>query len=416
MLNARNLRIDHRPFPARPSGPRVAVAVLGDLGRSPRMLYHARLLADSGARVTLIGRAGALPQQFLGGDISVRTLPARRRRGSTAAETARWIVETARLFVELLRASPEVVLLQAPPLVPAALAALAASRIRGARLIIDWHNFGDALLALRPRGAGAPAALLAAVEGVLGRAADGHLAVSEELAAALPDARGVFGARVFRDRPHERFSAAGGGEAAAFRAEIVRSLALPFAEPLLLALCPTSWGRDEELDRLIPAAERAAAELSADARPILLLASGDGDGREAFEARSRSLPASRIAVRTTFVPGDAYPLLVRSADVGVSLHRPALGLDPPMKVADLLGAGVPVLELRGGAAPASLVVDGRNGEVFGDTAGLAAALVRLASDPRALAGLRAGAQESGRPSFREAWLAEAAPLLLRKTA
>jgi beta-1,4-mannosyltransferase len=41
---------------------RVTVAVLGDLGRSPRMLYHALSLADSGADVDLVGYAEhALP-------------------------------------------------------------------------------------------------------------------------------------------------------------------------------------------------------------------------------------------------------------------------------------------------------------------------------------------------------------------
>src|SRR5262245_37566747 len=38
-----------------PHSTRVVVAVLGDLGRSPRMLYHAQALADSGADVDLVG-------------------------------------------------------------------------------------------------------------------------------------------------------------------------------------------------------------------------------------------------------------------------------------------------------------------------------------------------------------------------
>ncbi|HET7451552.1 MAG TPA: hypothetical protein VFL12_02330, partial [Thermoanaerobaculia bacterium] len=188
------------------------------------------------------------------------------------------------------------------------------------------------------------------------------------------------------------------------------------SEPILLALCPTGWGRDEDVDLLIPAAESAAAELPAGARPILLLVSGAGEGRESFEERARRFRAANVAIRTTFVSGDAYPLLVHGADVGVSLHRPVLGLDPPMKVADLLGGGVPVLELRDGPAPESLVVDGRNGAVFRNAAELAAFLVRFASGPEALEALREGARGSARPSFREAWIAEAAPLLLPETA
>jgi beta-1,4-mannosyltransferase len=189
-------------------------------------------------------------------------------------------------------------------------------------------------------------------------------------------------------------------------------LGLPFEEPLLLALSPTSWGRDEDLGLLLTAAPLVASSLPPSARPVLLLASGEGEGRPAFEARSVTRPLSRVAIRTTFVPGDVYPLLVRSADAGISLHKPALGLDPPMKVADLLGSGVPVLELRAGPAPASLVVAGRNGLAFRGPADLAEALVRLASDPAALAALSAGAGASEDLSFRQAWAAEVAPVLL----
>lgn len=39
-------------------GRRVAVVVLGDVGRSPRMQYHALSLCQHGARVTLVGYRG----------------------------------------------------------------------------------------------------------------------------------------------------------------------------------------------------------------------------------------------------------------------------------------------------------------------------------------------------------------------
>ena len=394
---------------------RIVVAVLGDLGRSPRMLYHGRALADAGARVTLIGRSGSsLPAHFLEDDkIRVKLLPPRPPRGTIGRETGRWLFETGHLLLEIVREAPDVILLQAPPLFPAVLAALVASSLCDARLVVDWHNFGDGLLALRPSGSGAPAATLAALERMLGRRADAHLAVSEELAAALEVQRDIRGAHVFRDRPHERFAAPSGPEVAAFRSELVRLLGLPFEEPFLLALSPTSWGRDEDLDQLLAAAPIVASLLAPSDLPVLLLASGEGEGRAAFEARSTIL-RQRVAVRTTFVPGDAYPLLVRSADVGISLHKPALGLDPPMKVADFIAGGVPVLELHGGPAPPSLVVVGKNGNVFRDPAGLAGSLVRLASDPAALAALRAEAEAeaSRHPSFGQVWAAEVAPILL----
>ena len=378
------------------------------------MLYHAWALADAGVAVTLVGRSGTpLPSGLeRAARLAVEALPARVERRSAPAEAIRWAGETAGVLLRLVRARPDLILVQAPPLFPAAAAAILAARWSGARLVIDWHNLGDGLLALRPRGAGAPAALLASLERVLARGADGHLAVSHELASALGSRREVASARVFRDRPHERFAAPQETEVRAFRARLVASLNLPFGEPLLLALSPTSWGLDEELPLLLDVARILPRTLPAGARPVLLLASGSGEGRAAFEERAAALTPGRVAVRTVCVPGDDYPALVRSADAGISLHRPSAGLDPPMKVADLLGGGVPVLELEAGAAPRGLVVPGRNGLSFRDATALSAHLARLSGETDLLAALRSGAEGSRRPGFSEGWLAEAAPLLL----
>jgi beta-1,4-mannosyltransferase len=369
------------------------------------MLYHARALADSGARVTLIGRAGSsMPVRFLDDDrIRVKLLPARRPRATIGAETGRWLLETGRLLVEIVRGAPDVILLQAPPLFPAALAALAASSLCGARFVVDWHNFGDGLLALRPNGSGAPAATLAALERMLGRRADAHLTVSKS--SPLPSERRDIRRSRFRDRPHERFSMPSATEVAAFARSWFRCSGS--FRRASFSLCRRRAGA---ATRSRPSADGGAARIvpSRSARPVLLLASGEGEGRPAFEARSATL-LRRVAIRTTFVPGDVYPLLVRSADAGISLHKPALGLDPPMKVADLLGSGVPVLELRAGPAPASLVVAGRNGLAEVRRMRRGARQARSIPPFRALS---AGAGASEDLSFRQAWAAEVAPVLL----
>lgn len=381
------------------------------------MLYHAEGLAGAGASVTLVGRVESpLPERTVRLEgVTVVPLPPRPPRRGLLVEAARWGTETSQLLWHLARARPDVVLVQAPPLVPAAFAAIAAALLCGARLVVDWHNLGDALLALGPRGAGAPAAFLGSLERSVARAADAHLAVSPEMADALGGVREVRGARVFRDRPHDRFGAPTATESRDFRARLLASLALPFPEPPLVALSPTSWGRDEELDLLLGTA-RALEERAPSGRPVLLLVSGEGEGRRSFEERASDIEARigsrRVALRTTFVAGDDYPLLVSAADVGISLHRPAAGLDPPMKVADLLGAGVPVLERRGGPAPGSLVVPGFNGLTFADAASLATCLALLVCEEERLAALRRGAAATRSPSFGEAWRLEAGPVLL----
>lgn len=45
---------------ARSPSKSIAVVVLGDIGRSPRMMYHAQSLAENGFRVLLVGFDGGL--------------------------------------------------------------------------------------------------------------------------------------------------------------------------------------------------------------------------------------------------------------------------------------------------------------------------------------------------------------------
>src|SRR5258706_16284390 len=64
---------------------RAAVVALGDLGRSARMLYHARALAAAGVDVDLVGFEGTPVPKAIGSDprITIHRLnPATLRRGA----------------------------------------------------------------------------------------------------------------------------------------------------------------------------------------------------------------------------------------------------------------------------------------------------------------------------------------------
>ncbi len=157
----------------------------------------------------------------------------------------------------------------------------------------------------------------------------------------------------------------------------------PEAERAVLVMSSTSWTEDEDfgllLDALVAVDRRwagAAAEGEGEdedeeggprrrrsvrgagsskaslqgmgpPRPFLVVAvTGKGPLKAHYEARILALRLRRVAVCTLWLEAADYPLLVGSADLGVCLHESTSGIDLPMKVLDMFGAGLPVCALR----------------------------------------------------------------------
>jgi beta-1,4-mannosyltransferase len=380
----------------------VTVIVLGDLGRSPRMRYHALALADNGAEVDLIGYAGSALPQILSAHPRIRChlmtptpvpfLDRFKERLFPAVSLARIVIQGLRLLGLLLFVvrKPQVVLVQNPPAVPALAVALVAARLRSARLVIDWHNFGYSVLALK---LGASSRLVGAMrryERALGRLADGHLAVSRAMQAELKTHWGLAPVDVIYDRPAEEFVRTRSRDRGALGrrlAEIVAAPELSLAGPLRPAVLvsSTSWTADEDFDLLLDALSRCDRTLRArgdGARGFPGLAvfiSGEGQLRRSFEARVRSMELKNIRIRALWLAPEDYPLLLRAADLGLCLHRSSSGLDLPMKVADMLGAGLPVCALDYGPCLAEELKHGENALLFSNGTELAQQLLDLFS-------------------------------------
>jgi beta-1,4-mannosyltransferase len=254
------------------------------------------------------------------------------------------------------------------------------------------------------------------------RRVDGHLCVSRALAAFLQSRFGVQQAHVLYDRPAAAFVPVERTEREQFRQALFTRLGI--RGPVAFVVCPTSWTEDEDFDVVIDAVrmleERIrgweAAQSVRRFPELVILVTGDGARRAEFERRFAGLPARRIQLRTRWLEPEDYPRVVGSADLGLCLHRSSSGLDIPMKVADLFGAGVPVCALDYGACLAERVRHGDNGLLFSTARQLADVLFDLFEtfplDQPLLDRLRSGARKSARPTWEEGWAKEARPLLL----
>jgi beta-1,4-mannosyltransferase len=412
---------------------RVTVVVLGDLGRSPRMLYHARALADSGAEVDLVGyEETELPPEIVADRrITVHTLPApagaRRHRLPRPLFLAVALRNATRgaaaLLATLARTveSGSVILVQNPPAIPALAVALLVARIRRARVVVDWHNLGWAMLALR-LGPRHPVVRLArAGERVLGRAADAHLCVSRALSAEL--ARwGVGSATVFRDRPGSGFGPLPPEDRRRLLTEMEGRLGLSgFAgdggdgRPALI-VSPTSWTADEDFGLLMDAAVLWDERVGSTRPRLAIVVTGEGPYRADYERRFAALRLERVHLRTLWLPAAEYRRFLGAADLGLCLHRSASGLDLPMKVADLFGAGVPVVAFDYGPCLRELAREGDNALLFRTGAELVECLRRVfqgfPDDAALLDRLRAGVARETAERWTDAWAAAARPVLV----
>lgn len=410
------------PTPVPGGMPRAVVLVLGDLGRSPRMLNHALSLVSHGWHVDLVGYGGtSLPSD-------ARALPhlvVRPIDGAAGARTAsrvawacgaawRGLALAGRLARVLLAGGPrpDVVIVQNPPGIPTLPIAWLAARLRGSRLVIDWHNLTSAMLALR-LGATHPVVRAArVVERWAGRHADHNLFVSQAMAERLTRDWGLPGS-VFRDRPRDVFHPLDAEVRARMRARLFAAAGVDGPRGTWrLLISPTSWTADEDFGPLIAAAQAVARDDASATTGLAIVATGKGPLKAAFEARVATLGLTRVRLATAWLEADDYPSAVAAVDVGICLHDSASKIDLPMKVMDLFGAGVPVVALDYGPCLAEAVQHGVNGLTFTDAASLAACL-RLVrdADQATLDRWRAGATAAGALRWHQAWPTDVLPHL-----
>ncbi|XP_030591211.1 chitobiosyldiphosphodolichol beta-mannosyltransferase [Archocentrus centrarchus] len=388
---------------------RVCVLVLGDIGRSPRMQYHALSLSKHGYHVTFVGFLETKPHRDVLSEEKIAVVPIAEVKGVQAGPkvltyVTKVVVQSLQLLRVLLTMElQEHVLMQNPPGLPSIAVTWFVCVLRGSRFIIDWHNYGYTIMALS-HGPTHPVVRLAQwYERFFGPLASHNLCVTNAMKDDLQKNWGIKAmtlydrpASIFRETPlklqHELFVRLAGvhpqfrsEEAEAERTILsVRdpadgTVTLRAERPALL-LSSTSWTEDEDFSVLLKALEEYEGFIKGGASlpPLLCVITGKGPQKEHYMKLTDSLHLEHVKICTPWLEAEDYPLLLGSADLGVCLHKSSSGLDLPMKVVDMFGCCLPVCAIHYNCLD-ELVKHEENGLIFRDSAELAEQLKSLLS-------------------------------------
>lgn len=192
----------------------VAVVVLGDIGRSPRMMYHAESFATARFQTYVVGYGGSCPipslERLNVQLVHLNELP-QTLKGLPFLLLApiKIIMQIASLLYALLiyiPHPPEYIIVQNPPSIPTLALVQLVCWSRGSKLIIDWHNLGYSILALRVGTNHILVKIAKIFEKFFGRSAFIHLFVTRAMQDYLTKEWDLQGTKaVLHDRPPKHF-------------------------------------------------------------------------------------------------------------------------------------------------------------------------------------------------------------------
>ncbi len=375
---------------------------VADFGRSPRAQFHAASLSAEGWDVTVLANPGSPAFDHVANDVGIRRVnlveSMLQGRGIVGlwrkAVLFRRSLQTA---LERLEPQPDVLFVMTPPAVPVLDVVRRWWRSRpSVRVVVDWHNLGHTRLAKR-WGSWNPlvhhyrnSEFAPWPEGVR------HLAVSTALASHVSAQTGCPSVQVLHDaNPAWRCFPNRD------RCELLRrwGQGLEGLDPDALWLVhPHSWSDDECPEWILDALKDLRSS-----RMVQVIITGDGPLRRDFERRARSSGVGGDRLLLPFLPPEAYVALMANADWGLCPHTSSSGLDLPMKLADMRGAGLPALVYRYGSVLHEVFSEPDDGRFFDSAGALCEAVQKIAdgvwrgSAPRPSPGREAGWNRVVRP-------------------
>ncbi|KAH3860806.1 hypothetical protein DPMN_023730 [Dreissena polymorpha] len=379
----------------------VCIVVLGDIGRSPRMQYHAISFMKSGFDVDIVGYGGSEVQAELKKNekVSLHLMlepPVYFKIFPKIIQYATKVIWQSITLAIALLLMPKCghIFVQNPPCIPTFMVAIVTSWLRGSRLVVDWHNYGYTIMALSLGNSHPLVKFSHWYERVLGKWASANLCVTKAMKEDLSANWGIR-CSVLYDRPPEMFTTAGlndrhrlfvrlAAEYPVFRpengeisndetaftvangnGEATNGDAYYLQKRPALLISSTSWTEYE-----------SSVEKSSDLPKIVCVITGKGPLKEHYSEVIRSQNWKNVSFCLPWLTPEDYPTLLGSADVGICLHKSSSGLDLPMKVVDMFGCGLPVCAINFNCLD-ELVHHNKNGLIFNDSSELAHQIMDL---------------------------------------
>ena len=247
--------------------------------------------------------------------------------------------------------------------------------------------------------------------------ASANFTVTDAMARILKEDYGIFSPILtLHDHPAAEFRPFSAAQRSSFLSRLSETSTLApeiVARRTRLLVSSTSWSADEDftilLQALIVYSSPSVNRDGYESRPhILAIITGKGPRKQYYldliSAAQGEQKLSKATIMTAWLSTSDYASLLASADLGVSLHASTSGVDFPMKVVDMFGAGLPVVGWSKFEAWGERVREGVNGRGFESAAQLASALMELfGEDGSELARLKEGAVRTGRSRWDDEW-------------
>ncbi|SCU82097.1 LADA_0C02982g1_1 [Lachancea dasiensis] len=396
---------------------RIVICVLGDVGHSPRMCYHARSFSEQGWQVELCGYLVEQPPADImeSPNITVhrlKTCSAREGESFLMAAARKVLVQVVSIggLLWRLRGS-DYFLLQNPPSIPILPIAAIYCILFRCKLIIDWHNFGYSILKLKFGSFWHPVVLVSfLVEYLFAKLASYHLTVTKAMKVYLVSTFGLSSKRVtvLYDRPAVQFRPLTGDRQQALQQDFVRPLipsGFDISSGDRILVTSTSFTPDEDLSLLIGALkiyENSYQKFDHDIPKILCFITGKGPLKQHFMEVVKTEKWERVHIEFLWLSTEEYPKLLQLCDFGVSLHTSSSGLDLPMKILDMFGSGLPVIAYNYPVL-GELIQYNVNGLKFLGRRELHEALVFVMKDKKVHEDLKKGALAESKNRWQDSW-------------